>query len=160
MKTIALWALALGLIILGFIGTVAPGLPGILLIYAGMLLGAWIDHFARVGWLPLTVLGILTLLSFIADLLSATLGAQRVGASRLAIVGSVVGAFAGIPFGLPGLVLGPFVGAVIGEYLFQQKLHQAARVGIGTFIGLMVGTLAKLAIAIAMLGVFAFSYFV
>ena len=57
-------------------------------------------------------------------------------------------------------MLGPFVGAVIGEYLYRQKLHQAARVGIGTFIGLMVGTLAKLAIAIAMLGVFAFSYFV
>jgi uncharacterized protein YqgC (DUF456 family) len=153
MKTVALWALALGLIILGFIGTVAPGLPGILLIYAGMLLGAWTDHFVRVGWLPLTVLGILTILSFVADLLAAMLGAQRVGASRLAIFGSVVGAFAGIPFGLPGLILGPFVGAVIGEYVYRQKLHQAARVGVGTFVGLVVGTLAKLALAIAMLAV-------
>jgi uncharacterized protein YqgC (DUF456 family) len=160
MKTIALWALALALMILGFVGTVAPGLPGILLIFAGMLLGAWIDHFARISWVPLTVLGILTLLSFVADLLSATLGAQRVGASRLALVGSVVGGFAGIPFGLIGLVLVPFIGAVIGEYLTQQKLQQAARVGVGTFVGLMIGTLAKLAIAIAMLGVFAFSYFI
>ena len=50
MKAVALWALAIALIILGFIGTVAPALPGILLIYAGMLLAAWIEHFSRIGW--------------------------------------------------------------------------------------------------------------
>jgi uncharacterized protein YqgC (DUF456 family) len=158
MKTIALWALALALIILGFVGTVAPGLPGILLIYGGMLLAAWIDHFARVGWPTLTVLGVLTLLSFVADILSSVLGARRVGASRLALVGSVVGGFVGIPFGLPGLILGPFIGAVGGEFLAQQKLGAAARVGVGTFLGLMLGTLAKIALAVTMLGVFAASY--
>lgn len=159
MKTIALWALALTLIILGFAGTVVPGLPGIVLIYAGMITAAWIDDFTRIGWLPLTVLGVLTLLGFAADLLAAALGAKRVGASRQAIIGSVIGAFAGIPLGLAGIVLGPFVGAVVGEFMARQRLQQAARVGFGTVVGLLVGTLARLAIAIAMLGVFAFSYF-
>lgn len=158
MKAVALWALATALIILGFIGTVAPGLPGILLIYAGMLLAAWIEHFSRIGWPTLTVLGVLTLLSFVADVAAGVLGAKRVGASRLALIGSVVGGIAGLPFGLPGLVFGPFVGAVLGEYLTQRRLHVAARVGVGTFVGLMIGTLAKIALAVTMIGVFVIAY--
>jgi len=158
MKSIALWALAIALMILGFVGTVAPGLPGILLIYAGMILAAWIEHFSRIGWPTLTILGVLTLLSFVADVAASVLGARRVGASRLALIGSVVGAFVGLPFGLVGLIFGPFVGAVLGEYLTQRKLHAAARVGVGTFVGLMIGTLAKIALAVTMLGVFAISY--
>jgi uncharacterized protein YqgC (DUF456 family) len=158
MKTVALWALAMALIILGFMGTVAPGLPGIVLIYAGMLLAAWIGHFTHIGWPTLTLLGVLMLLGFVAELAASVLGARRVGASRLAIAGSVLGGFIGLPFGIVGLVLGPLLGAVSGEFMTQRKLEAAARVGVGTFVGLMVGTLAKLALAVTMLGVFVVSY--
>jgi hypothetical protein len=158
MKTVALWALAMALIILGFVGTVAPALPGILLIYAGMVLAAWIEHFTRIGWPTLTILGVLTLLSFVADFASSVLGAKRVGASRLAIIGSIVGGIVGLPFGLAGLVFGPFIGAVVGEYVTQRKVGAAARVGVGTFVGLMIGTLAKIALAVTMIGVFVIAY--
>jgi hypothetical protein len=155
MKLIALWLLAVALIAAGFLGVIAPGLPGVLLIFGGMLLGAWIDDFQRVGWLTLAVLAALMLLTFIIDVLASLLGAQRVGASRQALIGSVLGGLAGIPLGLVGLIAGPFVGAVIGEYLARRELIDAARVGWGTFVGLAVGTLAKLALAVAMLGIFA-----
>jgi uncharacterized protein YqgC (DUF456 family) len=158
LKFVGWWLLAIALIVLGFVGTVAPGLPGVLLIYGGMWLGAWIDDFTKIGWPTLTVLGVLTAASFIADFLSSVLGAKRVGASKQALIGSVIGGFAGIPFGLPGIIAGPFVGAVAGEYLAQQKLQVAARVGWGTFVGLAVGTLAKIALAVAMIGVFTAGY--
>lgn len=157
-KNIALWCAAVLLIAAGLVGTVAPALPGVLLIYGGMLLAAWIDDFSRIGWQTLTLLGLLTLLTFAADLLASVLGAKRVGASRLALAGSVIGGLVGMLFALPGLIFGPFVGAVAGELLARQRLQQAARVGLGTWLGLLFGTLAKVALAVAMLGVFIAGY--
>lgn len=153
-KDVLLWALAIMLVFLGLVGTIAPGLPGVLLIFGGMLLAAWIDDFARVGWPTLTLLGVLMVLTFAADIVSSLLGARRVGASREALYGSVIGGLLGIPLGLAGLIAGPFVGAVIGELLAQRGVRVAAQVGFGTWIGLLLGTLAKVALAVAMIGVF------
>jgi uncharacterized protein len=85
-------------------------------------------------------------------------GAKRVGASRQALTGSLLGGIAGIPFGVPGLIIGPFLGAVAGELIARRQLLAAARVGLGTWIGLAFGTLIKLVLAVAMLGVFAVGY--
>lgn len=153
-----LWFCALVLILVGVVGTVLPGVPGAMAVFGGMLLAAWIDGFTRVGWPTLVVLGVLTALAFAADILGSLLGAQRVGASRLALAGAALGTLAGLPFGLPGLVAGPFLGAVAGEFITQQRLDAAARVGLGTWVGLAVGSLAKIALVFAMLGVFAAGY--
>jgi uncharacterized protein YqgC (DUF456 family) len=155
-----LWICALALIIGGFLITIVPGLPGVLVIYSGMWLAAWIDHFARIGWPTLTVLGVLSALALVADVIASLLGAKRAGASRWALLGSMIGAAAGLLFGLPGLLLGPFAGAVIGELIARRPLAAAARVGLATWIGLLIGTLAKLALAVSMLAVFAVSYLV
>ena len=58
-----------------------------------------------------------------------------------------------------GLLLGPFIGAVVGEFIARRSLDAAARVGVGTWLGLLVGTLAKIALAVAMIGVFLAGYF-
>jgi uncharacterized protein YqgC (DUF456 family) len=47
---------------------------------------------------------------------------------------------------------------MIGEYWARRKLDVATRVGIGTWIGLAVGTLTKVALVFVMLGVFAISW--
>jgi len=158
--TAFLWVLVVLLVVLGIAGTVLPALPGVPLVFAGLLLAAWIDGFAKVGWLPLVVLGLLTALSFVVDLAASALGAKRVGATRLAIVGAAVGTLAGLFFSLPGLILGPFVGAVAGELISHGKVEQATRAGLATWMGLIFGTLAKLALVFTMLGVFALAYFV
>jgi uncharacterized protein YqgC (DUF456 family) len=155
---VALWLGAIALIVGGFIATIVPGLPGVLLIYGGMWLAAWIDDFTRIGWPTLTILGAMTALALVADLIASAVGAKRVGASRLALAGSLIGGLAGIPFGLPGLIAGPFVGAVAGELIARRRLVAAARVGFGTWIGLAFGTLIKLALAVSMLSVFAIGY--
>ncbi len=157
---IFLWFCAIALILIGVLGTVLPGVPGAMAVFGGMLLAAWIDGFTRVGWPTLVVLGVLTALAFAADILGSLLGARRVGASRLALVGAALGTLAGLPFGLAGLVAGPFVGAVTGEFVAQQRLDAAARVGLGTWIGLAIGSLAKIALVFAMLGVFAIAYLI
>ena len=151
--------IATAMVIAGVVGAVLPGLPGVPLVYAGLLVAAWADDFQRVGWVVLLLLGVLTALSFVIDLLAVTLGAKRVGATRLAVIGAAIGTFAGIVFGLPGLVLGPFVGAVTGELLSHGRAGQAGRAGFATWIGLLFGTLAKLALVFTMLGVFAAAWF-
>lgn len=155
-----MWVLAVVLILTGLAGSVLPALPGVPLVFGGLLVAAWADDFERVTWLTLVFLGLLTLASFLIDFAATALGAQRVGATRLAIAGALLGTLAGVFLGIPGLVLGPFVGAVAGELISHGKVEQATRAGVATWIGLVFGTLAKLALVFTMLGVFAFAYFV
>jgi uncharacterized protein YqgC (DUF456 family) len=155
-----LWILAIFLVLAGLAGTILPALPGAPLVFAGLLIAAWADDFQKVGWFPLTLLFILMLLTFVIELAAAGMGAKRVGASKLAVFGAAVGTIVGIFFSLPGLLLGPFVGAVIGEYLSRRNWEQAGKVGIGTWIGLIVGTAGKLAVIFAMVGLFVTAYLI
>lgn len=153
-----LWVLAIVCIAAGVAGTVLPALPGAPLVFVGLLLAAWADGFQKVGWFPLVLVGLLTVATFAVDLLATSLGAKRVGASWLALAGAAVGTVVGIFFSLPGLLLGPFVGAVLGEYLTQRNWRQAGKVGLGTWLGLLLGTAAKIALVFTMLGIFLTAY--
>ncbi len=154
---ILLYILSAVLILIGLAGTLLPALPGISLVYAGMFLAAWTGHFERIGWVTLTILGALSLFALAADFLAGLLGAKRVGASRWALIGAALGTLAGLFFGLVGVLLGPFVGAVLGELIAGGTLQRSTTIGLGTWIGLLFGTLAKVALAFTMLGVFTFA---
>lgn len=160
MTQAALWVLAIVMIAVGVAGTLLPALPGIPLMFAGMFLAAWIDDFTRTGWITLTVLGVLTVLSIVVDIAASALGARRVGASPRAIWGAAIGTVLGIFLGLAGLLLGPFLGAVIGELSVHGKVDAAGRVGVATWLGLLFGAVAKIAIAFSMIGIFVLSIFV
>ncbi len=156
---ILLWIAVVGLVGVGLAGAVLPALPGVPMVFAGLWLAAWIDDYERVGVSTLVLLAVLVVISIIVDFVASAFGAKRVGASSQAIWGSVLGSVVGIFFGLPGILLGPFVGAVIGELSARSNMRQAANVGIATWIGLLFGTIAKLALSLAMLGIFVFAYF-
>lgn len=153
-----LWVAAIALVLAGLAGTVLPALPGAPLVFAGLLIAAWIDKFQKVGWFTLALIFLLMILTFVIEIAAAGMGAKRVGASKMAIFGAAVGTVVGIFFSLPGLLLGPFVGAVLGEYLSRRNWEQAGKVGIGTWIGLIVGTAGKLAVIFAMVGLFVTAY--
>ncbi len=155
-----LYLLAGVLVVVSIAGIVLPALPGVPLVFVGLLLAAWAEGFTRIGWPTLLVLGVLTVISLVVDVLSTTLGAQKLGASRLALVGSVIGTVAGLFFMPWGLFIGPFVGALVGEYLHGRELGKATRVGIGTWLGIVLGVALKLGLAVAMLGVFVIAWFV
>ncbi|WP_103076013.1 DUF456 domain-containing protein [Solilutibacter silvestris] len=153
--------LAAILVLAGLIGVMLPVLPGLPLVFAGLLLSAWADGFQHVGAVRLTLLALLTLASLGIDFWAAAHGAKRVGASRTALIGAtlgmLIGAFVFPPF---GFFLGPFVGALAGELLHRRSLTQAdlgaaTRIGVGTWLGIALGVALKLAIAGLMLGLFA-----
>ena len=159
------YLLAAVLVIVGLIGTVLPALPGLPLVFAGMLLAAWAGGFEQVGLPILVVLGLLTLVSLAVDFWATALGAKRVGASRKAIIGAMLGTFAGLFFGPFGLLLGPFAGALLGELLHRRRLGRsdlgdAAKIGFGTWLGILFGIVLKLGLAFAMLGLFALDWWI
>lgn len=141
-------------IVVGFAGFVLPMLPGIPLVFAGLVLLAWAENFAHVGWVTLSVLGVLAVASYGVDFLATAMGAKKFGASSRAIWGAAIGTLAGLFFGLPGLLLGPFLGAVVGEFTGKASFKAATHAGVGATLGLLFGALLKIALAFAMVGVF------
>jgi len=154
------WVLAVVLVLLGIAGTVLPALPGAPLVFLGLVCAAWADGFQKVGWFTLSILAILMLLTFVVDFLASRWGAKRVGASWLALAGAFVGTIVGLFFNVPGLIFGPFLGAVAGEWLAVRNLRQAGKVGLGTWLGMILGIAAKLALVFAMVGIFALAYWI
>ena len=154
MNDTLLWLLSTALIVIGLAGIVLPALPGTILVLAGIVLGAWIDDFTRVGWIAITAVTILAIVAWVLDYVAALLGAKRVGASRLALLGAAVGTVLGIFMGLVGVFFMPLVGAAVGEYLSRRNSEQAMRVGIATWMGIIAGMLAKFVLAFMMIGIY------
>jgi hypothetical protein len=154
MMDIALYVLAALLIIGGMVGAVLPTLPGIPMIFGGIWLAAAVDHYRHLGMWWLLIIGTLGTVGVIVDFIASALGAKRVGASRLALWGASLGTLIGMFFGVPGLLLGPFVGALLGELVSGNSVLRSAHVGVGTWLGLLFGTLLKLVISFVMVGLF------
>lgn len=159
MTDIILWIISIILVLVGAAGVVLPALPGTPFVFLGFLLAAYIQDFSRIGWITLTILGVLTFLSVLVDFFVPSYGAKRVGASSKAISGAALGSIIGIFFGIPGLIFGPFIGAVVGEYMSRKDLLQAGKAGLGTWIGIVLGIAMKVALVFAMIGIFILAYF-
>lgn len=157
--TVLLWMLVAVLVVVGLAGVILPALPGVPILFAGLWLAAWIGDYLQVGSWTLIVLGVLTVFAVVVDFLASVFGAKRVGASPEAIWGALIGSIIGLFFGLLGLLLGPFIGAVGGELMARGGPARATEVGLATWVGLIVGTLVKLAVSLTMLFIFIFSWF-
>lgn len=154
MEVTLLWILCAALIVAGLAGTVLPVLPGTVLVWAGIVLGAWIDDFQRVGTTTLVVVTVLAALAWVLDYVAGLLGARKAGASRQALLGAAIGTVAGLFMGVVGVLFMPLVGAALGEYLAQKDQTRAVRVGVATWLGIMLGLLAKVVLAFIMVGLF------
>jgi uncharacterized protein len=149
-----LWILCAALIVAGLAGTVLPVLPGTVLVWGGIVLGAWIDDFQRVGTTTLVVVTVLAALAWVLDYVAGLLGARKAGASRQALLGAAIGTVVGLFMGVVGVLFMPLVGAALGEYLAQKDQTRAVRVGVATWLGIMLGLLAKVVLAFIMVGLF------
>ncbi len=152
--TTTLWIVAVLLMLVGIAGTILPALPGVPLIFGGVLLAAWIDDFQRISVVTVIVLAVLAVVGIVIDYVAAAISAKRAGASRQGIIGAAIGTLAGIFTGLWGLLFMPLVGAAIGEFIAHKDMFRAGKVGAATWFGLLVATAVKLAIAFTMIGVF------
>jgi uncharacterized protein YqgC (DUF456 family) len=158
--TYGIYAVAFLLILVGVAGTIIPALPGIPMIFAGAWLIAYMEDYLYFGWGTLIALGVLTVISIIIDWVSQTMGAQKAGATKLGLTGALLGTIIGIPFGLVGIFLFPVIGAFVGEMIGHRDMRKAGKVSWATWIGMIAGIAAKLAIAFMMIGIMCVMRFV
>jgi hypothetical protein len=151
--------LGVALVVVGLVGLALPAVPGTPLIFLGIVAIGAADGFARLSPLTLFFLAGLAFLSWAIDYAAGAFGARRAGASTWGVVGGAIGMVLGLGFGLPGLILGPAFGAFALEYYKDPDFRRASKAGAGVFVGFVVGTVLKFALAFMMLGIAALAYF-
>ena len=156
MDSVSVIVLIIGvlLVFVGLIGLILPILPGPALIFAGLVLAAWAEDFAHVGSMTIVILAVLAILAHAIDFIAGAFGAKKFGASRWASFGALIGAVVGVFFGFIGVLIGPFIGAFLGEFMVKNHIHSATRAGIGSWLGVILGTAAKVALGFVMIGIF------
>jgi uncharacterized protein YqgC (DUF456 family) len=142
------------LVFAGLIGLILPILPGPALIFAGLVLAAWAEDFVHVGSMTIAILAFLAIMAHAIDFIAGAFGAKKFGASRWASIGALVGAMVGVFFGFIGVLIGPFIGAFLGEFMVKNRIQPAARAGVGSWLGIVLGTAAKVALGFVMIGIF------
>ncbi len=156
--SIALYVAGVVLLAAGVAGLVLPILPGAVLLVAGVVALAWAGDFVILGWGTVAFAGGMGLAITAVDWVASILGAKAFGASKWAVIGSAVGLVVGLFLGLPGIILGPAVGALAFEYAKDPNFERALKAGVGAFLGFVVGSVLKVTLAFALIGVVALRY--
>ncbi len=156
--TIFLVCLAVVLLVVGAVGTVYPVIPALPLMFGGAWLLAFAGDYGVIGTGSLVVLGVVSALGFAMDFVASLLGAKYTGASKEALWGALIGGILGAFLGIVGLIFAPLVGAAVGEFVARRNVLMAGKVGIGTFVGLIVGTVAKIGAALTIILILLWQY--
>lgn len=132
------------LLLIGFIGTFVPVLPGAPLAWLGLLL-AFFSEYCEISILGLVIAGIFAVLVSVMDNFLPVFMTKKFGGSKAAITGSTIGLIVGFFTGPLGIILGPFVGAYIGELIHNNgKLQGVFKAAMGAFVGFLTGTGIKM----------------
>lgn len=143
-------------IVIGFLGSILPVLPGPPLSYVALILLQFTDPAPFTTWF-MVVWAIIVVVVTVLDNVIPAYGTKRFGGSTYGVWGSVIGIVAGIFFFPPiGLVVGPLIGAFIGELIAGKESDQAWKSAMGSFAGFLAGTLIKL-IASGVMGYYFFT---
>ena len=154
---VATWAFTLIMMLVGIAGVVLPVLPGTTLILAAVVVHKLLLP-TDVSWLAIGFIAVFWLLSIIADIGGVIVGTKWFGGSKWGMAGASGGALVGVFFSLPALLLGTVFGAMLAEKMVAKKTHRdALRSGFGAATGFVISTVARLACAAVMIGLFLYS---
>ena len=145
------------LLLIGFLGSVVPGIPGPPLAYVALLVLLFVDRAAAEmqsnSYLWLISFGLVTVFITVVDYYMPIWGTKKFGGTRAGSRGSTIGLIIGlllsiiIPgIGILALLLGPAVGAYIGERNAGQEDRIALQSAKGSFLGFIAGTLMKVVV--------------
>lgn len=141
---IILLILAIGCLVVGFIGAVLP-LPGPPLSYLGLWLLEWTrfaDFSSGLLWGLAAATAVVTVLDYVVPMW----GVKRFGGGPAGAWGSTIGLLIGMFFGPLGIFIGAFLGALIGELAAGKDSWAATKAAFGSFVGFLFSTGLKLAL--------------
>ena len=143
------------IMIVGLAGVILPVLPGIPLIFGGIVLYGVLSGFEKITIDLVLIFAALTVCGLFVDYLANYFSVKKMGGGRAGAIGAVIGLFIGIFFvGLIGIILLPFVFAVMFELIAGKRKGQALKAGLGSFLGLLFGGVLRFAIGCVMIGIF------
>lgn len=140
---------------------VALGLPGIWMLFVGILAAVWIHPSASVSPAMIAALFGMCMLAELMELLCSYFGAKRYGVTTAGtwagIGGGIAGAvILGSVFPLAGAVPGAFAGTFLGAFAVELARGggraAALRQGYGAFVARVLAVAVKLSVAVVMLG--------
>lgn len=134
----------------GLAGSILPILPGPPVSYLGLIfLHLTSAHSFSMKFL--LVYAVLTVVIVILDILIPVYGTKWFKGSKNGMRGSALGMLAGFFLFPPaGIIIGPLFGAFLGEVFSGRKASSALRSAIGSFIGFLAGTAAKIILCLVM----------
>lgn len=145
-------SLLVGLLFLvGLAGTIIPALPGVGLVYAGVLLYSFADGFVHISVANVVWLGLVALLALGAQYAGSMWGAAKGGGKKKALVGTFMGAFVGAFMGPVGIFVGAFVGALIGAMMEGNSTEKAIKVAGLSVIGIIGGSLIQFLLSVVLI---------
>lgn len=154
------WAVLVTALV-GLIGNLLPGFPGITLIWLAILVYAVVENFTAIDTVSFLLITFLAILGLTSDFWLGQLGAKAAGASWRAmfagIGGAIVGAVVGSVCPGSGIMLGLIVGAVLGTFIYE-RLHtsgaEALRASAGILAGCLVSYVVQICLGLAMIVLF------
>ncbi len=142
-------------VLLGFVGSIVPVIPGPLLAFAAILLVHWASGWSLYPPAVPVALGVVSVGASLLDNVLPATSSRRAGAGRAGVVGSVLGMIAGSVFlGPLGTILGAFLGAYAGEVLFHRENEEPLKAALGVFRGTVLAMVVKLASVGVMAAIF------
>ncbi len=157
----ALW-LTLAVMMIGLVGAIVPGIPGVVLIWAAALVYGLAGGFATFSPWAFAVLTVLGIAGATSDFwLSHSISRAGGASGRALLVGMVTGLagmligffFAGIG-AVPGAILGTLAGITWVEFRRRRNLGGAAKASAGWLAGYLLSALVEFIIALVMVGIF------
>ncbi|MGE4347672.1 MAG: DUF456 domain-containing protein [Flavobacteriaceae bacterium] len=152
--------LGLILLIVGFLGSFLPIIPGPPLSWFGLLCLYFVKGIPFDYWF-LGITLFITVVVSVLDYVIPAQGTKRFGGSKYGVWGTTIGLIVGILTPIPfGFIIGPFVGALIGELIYDSSnTERALKAALGSFIGFLAGTLIKVIVCFAFLIVFCYKVY-
>lgn len=147
------------LLLVGFLGTFVPVLPGAPLAWAG-LLAAYFSEYTDISIFCLIITAVIAVIVSVVDNIFPVAMTKKFGGSKYATTGATVGLIVGFFTGPWGIILGPFFGALIGEFINKEGRNEGVfKAAFGAFMGFLLGTGLKMITVLGFIWVFVISFF-
>jgi len=160
MHDIILISIAAVLLIIALIGCIIPGIPGTPLAWAALLLAHFTDR-SHITWVPIIIMGVITVAVEILNNFVPSMFTQKAGGSKAGSIGSTIGVFAGVFLGsIVTILLGPLVGAFIGELIHDRSgFKRALKSAVFSFLGFLSGSGLRLITSAVIVIIYIKSFF-
>lgn len=146
------WIIIVVLFIGSFVGLVFPILPSVLFLWLGFIIYQFGIAGGELNTLFWIAMVIFTILLIGSDIIANSYFVKKFGGSKAGEMGAavavIIGSFITPPF---GIIYVPFIVVFLIELISRRTVEQAFRASIGSLMGFLGGTFAKIVLQLIMI---------